>query len=67
MDDYRQQQIDVLKEAVPYSEKLIGAIEKVSEELSGVPFPEPIRVSAGFVVTGLSGKILIQTLPPRLM
>ena len=32
MDDYRQQQIDVLKEAVPYSEKLIGAIEKVSEE-----------------------------------
>ena len=35
MDDYRQQQIDVLKEAVPYSEKLIGAIEKVSEELSG--------------------------------
>ena len=40
MDDYRQQQIDVLKEAVPYSEKLIGAIEKVSEELSGVPFPE---------------------------
>ena len=26
MDDYRQQQIDVLKEAVPYSEKLIGAI-----------------------------------------
>ena len=40
MDDYRQQQIDVLKEAVPYSEKLIGAIEKVSEELAGVPFPE---------------------------
>ena len=32
MDDYRQQQIDVLKEAVPYSEKLIGAIEKVSDE-----------------------------------
>jgi predicted transcriptional regulator with HTH domain len=40
MDDYRQQQIDVLKEAVPYSEKLIGAIEKVSDELAGVPFPE---------------------------
>jgi hypothetical protein len=34
MDDYRQQQIDVLKEAVPYSEKLIGAIEKVSEEIN---------------------------------
>ena len=40
MDDYRQQQMDVLKEAVPYSEKLIGAIEKVSDELAGVPFPE---------------------------
>ena len=40
MDDYRQQQIDILKEAVPYSEKLIGAVEKVSEELAGVPFPE---------------------------
>lgn len=38
MEDYRQQQIDVLKEAVPYSEKLTGAIEKVSEELAGVPF-----------------------------
>src|SRR5439155_1657079 len=34
---------------------------------SGLPFPEPIRVSAGFFVTGLSGKIVIQTFPPRLM
>src|SRR5437588_4858219 len=33
---------------------------------SGLPFPEPMRVSAGFSVTGLSGKIVIQTLPPRL-
>jgi hypothetical protein len=33
----------------------------------GEPLPEPMRVSAGFSVTGLSGKILIQTLPPRLM
>ena len=32
---------------------------------SGEPFPEPIRVSAGFLVNGLSGKRLIQTLPPR--
>ena len=30
-------------------------------QYSRVPFPEPIRVSAGFAVTGLSGKILIQT------
>ena len=34
---------------------------------SGFPFPDPIRVSAGFLVTGLSGKTLIHTLPPRRM
>src|SRR4051812_16682522 len=34
---------------------------------SGFPLPEPIRVSAGFLVMGLSGKTLIQTLPPRLI
>ena len=34
---------------------------------SGLPLPEPMRVSAGFCVTGLSGNTLIQTLPPRLM
>jgi hypothetical protein len=34
---------------------------------SGEPLPEPMRVSAGFWVTGLSGKMLIQTLPPRLI
>src|SRR5262245_8098811 len=33
---------------------------------SGFPLPFPIRVSAGFLVTGLSGKIRIHTLPPRL-
>src|SRR3984957_17063764 len=34
---------------------------------SGAPLPLPIRVSAGFLVKGLSGKIRIQSLPPRLM
>src|SRR6266540_3585577 len=34
---------------------------------SGEPLPEPIRVSAGFLVSGRSGKMLIQTLPPRRM
>src|SRR5215475_9185004 len=34
---------------------------------SGAPLPLPIRVSAGFLVNGLSGKIRIQSLPPRLM
>src|SRR5262249_16107979 len=33
---------------------------------SGAPLPDPIRVSAGFLVAGLSGKIRIQILPPRL-
>src|SRR6266576_3068584 len=34
---------------------------------SGEPLPDPMRVSAGFLVTGLSGKTLIHTLPPRLI
>src|SRR5215204_4538730 len=34
---------------------------------SGLPLPEPMRVSAGFLVKDLSGKTLIQTLPPRLI
>ncbi len=33
---------------------------------SGAPLPFPIRVSAGFLVTGLSGNRRIQILPPRL-
>src|SRR6056297_2167571 len=36
-------------------------------QYSGLPLPEPMRVSAGFLVTGLSGNTLIQTLPPRLI
>src|SRR5581483_4809184 len=34
---------------------------------SGAPLPLPIRVSAGFLVIGLSGKSRIHTLPPRLI
>src|SRR5206468_12251191 len=34
---------------------------------SGEPLPDPIRVSAGFFVNGLSGYTLIQTFPPRLI
>src|SRR5262249_32037542 len=33
----------------------------------GAPLPLPIRVSAGFLVKGLSGKMRIHNLPPRLM
>src|SRR4030095_4332898 len=35
-------------------------------QYSGAPFPLPIPLSSGFFVTGLSGKMRIQTLPPRL-
>src|ERR1039457_6107040 len=34
---------------------------------SGAPLPLPMRVSAGFLVMGLSGNSRIHTLPPRLM
>src|SRR5580658_8521724 len=34
---------------------------------SGAPLPLPMRVSAGFLVYGLSGKMRIHNLPPRLM
>src|SRR5262249_57089291 len=34
---------------------------------SGAPLPLPMRVSAGFLVMGLSGNKRIQTLPPRLI
>src|ERR1039457_6471924 len=34
---------------------------------AGAPLPFPIRVSAGFLVMGLSGNKRIHTLPPRLM
>src|SRR5204863_7056082 len=33
---------------------------------SGLPLPEPMRVSAGFLVIDLSGKTRIQICPPRL-
>src|SRR5512135_342173 len=35
-------------------------------QYSGAPLPLPILVSAGFLVMGLSGYILIQILPPLL-
>src|SRR6266704_1320721 len=34
---------------------------------SGAPLPLPMRVSAGFLVNGLSGKMRIHNFPPRLM
>src|SRR5438477_9117224 len=51
----------------PASSNMIRPGFTTATQCSGLPLPEPIRVSAGFSVTGLSGKMLIQTLPPRLM
>ncbi len=34
---------------------------------SGLPLPLPMRVSAGFLVMGLSGNMVIHTRPPRFM
>src|SRR5688572_9097831 len=42
-----------------------GRIEATQN--SGAPLPLPMRVSAGFLVTGLSGKMRIHILPPRLI
>lgn len=39
----------------------------MAAQYSGAPFPLPILTSAGFLVMGLSGKILIQTCPCLLM
>ena len=51
----------------PDSSNMIRPGRTTATHLSGFPLPEPMRVSAGFSVMGLSGKMLIQTLPPRLM
>src|SRR5580700_8698527 len=51
--------------ATPESSKSTRPGRTTATHNSGFPLPEPIRVSAGFFVTGLSGKTLIQTLPPR--
>ena len=52
--------------STPASSKRIRPGCTTATHSSGLPFPEPIRVSAGLWVTGLSGKTRIQTLPPRL-
>src|SRR5690606_12293119 len=53
--------------ATPSSSNITRPGFTTATQYSGFPFPFPMRVSAGFFVIGLSGKIRIQTLPPRLM
>src|SRR5688500_16820477 len=53
--------------AMPSSSNITRPGFTTATHPSGEPLPLPMRVSAGFLVIGLSGKILIQTFPPRLM
>src|SRR5947209_676054 len=53
--------------STPASSKRTRPGRTTATQNSGLPLPEPMRTSAGFLVTDLSGKILIHTLPPRLM
>src|SRR5664280_1472591 len=52
--------------STPPSSKRMRPGLTTATQNSGLPLPEPMRVSAGFWVTGLSGNTRIQTLPPRL-
>src|ERR1700722_90476 len=51
--------------STPASSKRIRPGGTTATHSSGVPLPEPMRVSAGLWVTGLSGNTRIQTFPPR--
>ena len=51
--------------STPASSKRTRPGLTTATQCSGLPLPEPMRVSAGFWVTGLSGNTRIQTLPPR--
>src|SRR5215471_5467968 len=52
--------------STPSISKMIRPGLTTATHPSGAPLPLPMRVSAGFLVIGLSGKIRIQILPPRL-
>src|SRR5215467_11278984 len=52
--------------STPSISKMIRPGLTTATQPSGAPLPLPMRVSAGFFVIGLSGKMRIQSLPPRL-
>ena len=49
----------------PATSKSMRPGRTTATQRSTGPLPLPMRTSAGFFVTGLSGKMRIQTLPPR--
>jgi hypothetical protein len=50
---------------IPHSSKSIIPGRTLATQYSRLPFPDPIRVSAGRFVIALSGRIRIQSLPIR--
>src|SRR5581483_4070031 len=51
--------------ATPPTSNMTRPGRTTATQWSGAPFPPPMRVSAGLAVAARSGKIRIQTLPPR--
>ena len=52
---------------MPSSSNMMRPGLTTATQNSGAPLPLPMRVSAGFLVTGLSGNTRIHILPPRLI
>src|SRR5262249_37101196 len=53
--------------SMPPSSNMIRPGSTTATQRSGAPLPLPMRVSAGFLVKGLSGKMRMNSLPPRLV
>src|SRR5690348_1465148 len=53
--------------SIPDISNIISPGLTTATQRSGGPLPLPMRVSAGFLVNGLSGNTRIQSFPPRLM
>src|SRR3989454_1659085 len=53
--------------SIPAISNMIRPGFTTATQRSGAPLPLPMRVSAGFLVNGLSGKMRIHNFPPRLM